>query len=269
MSQVTGAVRDAWIQAGRDAWPAIAVEPDGFVAYVIERAPAGASDDELRAVHAADLWLAAACVCGDAAACAAFDARYLAPLDPVLAATGLAPHQIDDVKQELRKKLLVGDGDRPRLADFSGRADLRTWVRTAAVRAGIDLVRARRDLPADDEELAALPAIADDPELLHLKDRYRGELRDAVTTAIGALAPRERLLLKYHYLDDLGVDPIAAMYGVHRATAARWIVAAREALADRAQRLLIAKLGVTRSELRSIARLVESQLDVSMRRLLQ
>ena len=89
-----------------------------------------------------------------------------------------------------------------------------------------------------------------------------------MTAAIRELEPRDRLLLKYHYLDGLTVDRIGALYTVHRATAARWIAAAREMLATRTQRILLEKLRVTPSELRSIARLVESQLDLSMRRLL-
>jgi RNA polymerase sigma-70 factor (ECF subfamily) len=254
-----------WIAAARAAWPTVAVDEAAFVAHVAQRLP---RPDALDAIHAADLWLTAGCAAGDPAAIAAFDERLIAPLDRVLGQVGLAADQIDDVKQELRRKLLVADGDRVRIADYSGRADLRTWIRTTAVRAAIDLVRKHREVSLDDEELAALPLIGDDPELAHLKQHYRDDLRTAVVDAMAALDTRERALLKLHHVDGLGVDRIGALYGVHRATAARWVAAAREALADRVQRALIDRLGVTRSELRSIARLVESQLDVSVRRLL-
>ncbi len=254
-----------WAAAGRAAWPGVALDEARFGAYVAARVR---DDAAVATVHATDLYLTAACVDGDPAALAHFDRAYLAPLAPILGATGLARDQIDEVQQELRKKLLVADGGPPRLAEFSGRADLRTWVRTAAVRAGIDQVRRRRPVSSDDEELAALPAIADDPELLHLKDRYRDELRAALTDSLAALAPRDKLLLKYTYLDGLSVDKVGALYDVHKATAARWIAAAREALAEAAYRALIKRLGVTRSELHSIARLVESQLELSLRRLL-
>jgi RNA polymerase sigma-70 factor (ECF subfamily) len=257
-----------WLDAARAAWPAIAVDEAVFVAHVAARIPATARPDGLDAIHAADLWLTAACAAGDPAAIAAFDERLIAPLDRVLGQAGLAGDQIDEVKQELRRKLLVAEDGRARIADYSGRADLRTWMRTAAVRAGIDLVRRHRDVSLDDEDLAALPLIGDDPELAHLKGRYRDDLRTAVIDAMTALEARVRALLKLHHVDGLGIDRIGALYGVHRATAARWLASAREALADRVQRALIDRLGVTRSELRSIARLVESQLDVSVRRLL-
>jgi RNA polymerase sigma-70 factor, ECF subfamily len=257
-----------WIADAHDAWPDIALDEPAFVAGVAARLAADATLDQASAVHAADLWIATACAAGDPVALARFEERYMAPLGAVLASTRLAPDEVDEVKQELRRKLLVADGEPPRIADYSGRADLRTWVRTAAIRTSIDLMRRRRDLPVEAEELAVLPALAGDPELAHLKERYRDELRTAIGEAIAQLPPRDRLLLKYHYIDNLGIDRIGAIYNVHRATAARWLGAAREALAERAHRLLGARLGVTTSELRSIARLVESQLDLSIRRLL-
>ena len=257
-----------WLADAHAKWPDIALDEAAFVAQVAARLPDDAGPEQALAVHAADLWIAAACAAGDPVALAAFEERYVAALGGVLGPTGLDADQVDEVKQELRRKLLVADGEPPRITDYSGRADLRTWVRTAAIRTSIDLIRRRRDLPVDDEELAILPAIADDPELAHMKDRYRGELRTAITEAIALLATRERLLLKYHYIDGFSIDRIAAIYGIHRATAARWLGAAREALSAQTHHLLISRLGVTPSQLRSIARLVESQLDLSIRRLL-
>lgn len=262
------AIAATWLAEARAAWPDVVVDGDAFVAQLAARLPADAQADHARAIHVSDLWLTTACAAGNANAIAAFDEHYIAPLGVLLRPTGLDVDQIDEVKQELRRKLLVADGEVPRIADYSGRADLRMWIRTAAIRTSIDLIRRRRDLPIDDEELAAVPALSDDPELAHLKDRYRDELRAAVTEAIALIAPRDRLLLKYHYIDGFGIDRLAAIYGIHRATAARWLGSAREALAYQAHRLLVSRLGVSASELRSIARLVESQLDLSMRRLL-
>ena len=265
---VDDAIRAAWIADARAAWPEIVVDEAAFVAQTAARLAPDATPDQARAVHAADLWIAAACAAGDARALALFDERYIGPLGGVLRATGLDPDQIDEVRQELRRKLLVADGETPRIADYSGRADLRTWMRTSAIRLAIDLMRRRRDIPVDDEELAIVPALADDPELAHMKDRYRDELRAAIGEAIAQLEPRDRLLLKYSYIDGLSIDRVGAIYGIHRATAARWLGSAREALSLRTHELLSKRLGVTSSQLRSIARLVESQLDLSIRRLL-
>jgi len=255
-----------WWADARQAWPQLQLSSDALRDYVSARV-VRAGDEEL--LHAADLYLCAACLAGEPTALAAFDEHVIAQLAPVLAQLGLTRDEADEVRQQLRDRLLVADGSAPRLVDYSGRADLRTWVRTAAVRAGIDLLRRRKPTTGDDDRLDALPALADDPELAHLKRRYAGELSAAVAAALAALAPRDRLLLKYAYLDGLTVEQIGGVYGVHRATAARWVAAARDRLSAETHARLSARLGLTPSELRSVARLVESQLDLSLGQLLR
>jgi RNA polymerase sigma-70 factor (ECF subfamily) len=248
----------------RATLPGVDLDPAEFAAYVAER---GGDDDQLCEV---DLWLAAACAKGHPTAIAMFDNRYMKTIGSALRTMNLSSDQIDDVAQELRSKLLVAEpGEPPRIVDYSGRADLGTWLRTAAVRTAIDMVRKRRDVPVDDDALAAaMPAIDDDPELLHVRERYQAELKEAFTTAINELEARDRALLKYHYIDGLGIDRIGALYGVHRATAARWIAVARDRLGKLVDRALRIKLNVSPSERASIARLVESHLDLSVRRIL-
>jgi len=58
------------------------------------------------------------------------------------------------------------------------------------------------------------------------------------------------------------------MYRVHRATAARWVAAAREALFEET-RARVESVGVAGNELTSIVRLVQSQIHLSLTRLLQ
>lgn len=265
-SEIAAEEAARWWADARAAWPQLQLSSDALRDYVATRLLRVA---DAATVHAADLYLCAACVAGEPAAIAAFDEHVIAQLTPVLAQLGLTRDEADEVRQQLRDKLLVADGAAPRLVDYSGRADLRTWVRTAAVRAGIDLLRRRKPGTGDEDRLAALPALADDPELAHLKQRYAGELAAAVSAALAELAPRDRLLLKYAYLDGLTVEQIGGVYGVHRATAARWVAAARDRLSAETHARLIARLGLTPSELRSVARLVESQLDLSLGQLLR
>jgi RNA polymerase sigma-70 factor (ECF subfamily) len=262
------AVQTRWLADARAAWPDIATDERAFLDRQLARLSTDVTAEQALVLHASDLWIASACATGDRIALAHFEEQFVAPLTRVLNAVGLAGDQIDEVKQELRRKLLVSEGEPPRILDYSGRADLRTWLRTTATRLAIDLLRRRGALPIDDDELAQAPALNDDPEIAHLKERYRGELAAAISEAVAKLAPRDRLLLKYHYVDGLTIDRIGAIYAIHRATAARWLGTAREALADATHAVLGARLGVTGSELRSIARLVESQLDLSIRRLL-
>jgi RNA polymerase sigma-70 factor, ECF subfamily len=263
------AIAEQWPATCRTAWPSFGVDDAEFVASLLARLPADVTADEAAGLHVEDLYLAFACAAGDAAALAAFDREFLGGIAGALRAAGLTADAIDEVKQELRHKLLVAQDGPPRIAEYSGRAELRLWLRTAAVRMSIDLRRRdRRNVPTDVEELDELPDLTDDPELLHLKARYRDELRAAVGEAMQQLEPRERLLLKYHYVDKLGIEKLGDVFGVHRATTARWLNAARDALALKTVRLLVARLGVVTAEVRSIARLVESQLDISVARLL-
>ena len=62
---------------------------------------------------------------------------------------------------------------------------------------------------------------------------------------------------------------IGSIYRVHRATASRWLVRAREALLDGVRRSLMDQLGANAAEVESILVLVHSQLDLSLSRILK
>lgn len=251
---------------GRAAWPDLDLELATFASFVAPRL----------ATHPAErldgpaLYLVCACLAGDRRALAAFDQRYLATLAPGLTRlerTGVAS---EDVVQLLRIRFLLGEAGRPpRIGEYTGASDLRAWLRVAAVRIAISLQRKhRREDPADDEALAALADAAPGPELELMKEIYRAGFTTAFRDAVAALAPRERNLLRHQAIDRLGIDRIAALHGVHRATAARWVARAREALVAGVRRRLQAQLAVAPERLDSILRLIESQLDVSLSRLL-
>ncbi|HEY5924781.1 MAG TPA: hypothetical protein VIV11_24040, partial [Kofleriaceae bacterium] len=61
---------------------------------------------------------------------------------------------------------------------------------------------------------------------------------------------------------------LAKLYQVHRATAARQVEKARERIASGVRKLLSRKTGVHGDELRELAELVSSQLDLSLSRVL-
>ena len=64
------------------------------------------------------------------------------------------------------------------------------------------------------------------------------------------------------------VDELGALLGVHRATAARWVAEAREAVFDQTRRVLRERFGVADADLKSLIQLVRSRLDVSIERAL-
>ena len=87
------------------------------------------------------------------------------------------------------------------------------------------------------------------------------KLRDSIRTM-----NRERTLLKQQIVDGLGIDELGALYEVHRATAARWVAAAREKLLLRTRRAFMVRVRISSDECESIMRMVRSQLDVSLHR---
>jgi RNA polymerase sigma-70 factor, ECF subfamily len=256
--------------AASAAWPRHPRSAESFAAYVGARV-----DPELdpraavESVRAADLWIAAACVDGDAAAIAAVEAHYFGAMRATLAKQGIAPDKVDEVEQGLRKLLFVGDGGPPRIGEYRGAGDLKAWLRVTATRAALKLVRAQsRETPAGsgDDALFEARAPSDDPELAYIKAAYRAEFKSAFQEALDSLSARERLLLKQQIVDGLNVDELGRLYAVHRATAARWTQAARDKLLTRTRRVFILRARITGDECDSVMRLVKSQLDVSLQR---
>jgi RNA polymerase sigma-70 factor (ECF subfamily) len=89
--------------------------------------------------------------------------------------------------------------------------------------------------------------------------------RDAFTAALATLTPRERNLLRQHYLHGATVDELGALYNVHRATPARWIAQIRETLLHRTRELVGAALSLTGTELDGAMTKLAGELDYSLR----
>lgn len=249
--------------AARRAWPDVEVAPEDVAAALGRRASPRAGDDAAIEVH-----LAIACARGDGAAIGHFERRFLDAVGPAVASMRLDAALIDDVRQEVRRKLLVGeDGSPPRILEYAGDGSLRGLVGVVAVRTALSMVRReRRETPDDD--LLDLPDADPDPRLQIMKARYRAAFRASFEEAVGRLAPRDRNLLRLHHLDAVTLEQLAAMYGVHRATAVRWLADVRGRLLADTRRSLRASMGASDDEIDSVMALIESRLDVSVRRLL-
>jgi RNA polymerase sigma-70 factor (ECF subfamily) len=109
----------------------------------------------------------------------------------------------------------------------------------------------------------AIVASDDGAELALLKKSVAADLKTAIMGALGSLTNREKALLRYAYCDERNVDEIADVFRVHRATAARWVVKARERLVDETYARLKEKLGASNSEIRSIVRLGMGVIDTT------
>ncbi len=244
-------------------WPDVRVDPAHFAEFLGRRV----SIPDLPDARACDLWIAYASASGNPAALAVVEARYLPDVDAALGKMGLSQDRIAEVKQGLRRLLFVGDAESPpRIGEYRGSGDLRAWMRVTAMRAALKLIRKESRETSSDDALLAVRAPEDDPELAYMKAAYRAAFRTAFQEALESLQARERTLLKQQIVDGLGIDELGALYEVHRATAARWVAAAREKLLSRTRRTFMLRARISSDECESIMRLVRSQLDVSLHR---
>jgi len=86
------------------SWPGIATPEEAFASYADERL-VGAGDLDL---YGRELFLAFACASGDPIAIRVLDGEYLSRTDGAVAKVDGARAFIDEVKQTLRIRLLVG-----------------------------------------------------------------------------------------------------------------------------------------------------------------
>lgn len=253
---------DRLIADGVAAHPGIA-STAAIRAFVVARAETALAAHE-PAVRAADLYLAGACAAGDLAAIATLDAMLPALVRPLLARLRLPASDDDEIIQRVRIALLSPEN--PGIARYSGRGDLRAYVRAIAAKLALKRREREHGPPASDDPLELVPDVNDSPAMRVLKERCRGDLRAAFAIALGELDPRERTLLRQHYLDGLGIDALAPLHRVHRATCARWIEAAREKILRRVKSHLRDVLDLPAGDLDSAIVLVQSQLDLSLSR---
>jgi RNA polymerase sigma-70 factor (ECF subfamily) len=268
------ATLDDIVRAARGAWPTVVLSPDDFVSHLARHAPGGvASEAALAELHTTDLYLARACALGDRRAIEAFERHCLPCVAPTVARYRLGSDLVREIEQRVRERALVGAGGPPRIDSFSGRGDLRGWVRAIAAREAIDVLRrARRETAIDDaDDDAALHALVTprDPELEHAKAHYVAEFKQAFSAALHGLSPRDQTLLRQHAIDGLTIDQLGALYRVHRATAARSLERARHAVLEATRERLASVLRLRPSEVDSVLRLIRSRIEVTLRGLLR
>jgi RNA polymerase sigma-70 factor, ECF subfamily len=250
---------EALIARGRAAWPQLAVPHDALVAAFTN---AAAEADDLAAE---DLYLAQACAAGAPGAIEAFDTVCGATITHSLRSMGLSDDAIADIAQEVRAKLFVAGG---KIASYSGRAQLKSWVRTIATRAAVDRMRKPEAEAVSDEQLVAIPDAAPGPELDHFRARYHAEFKDAFETALASLEVRERNVLRHYFIDQLSFEEIGALYGVHKTSAFRWLEDARDKLSKRTRTKFQERVQLPPGEMDSILRLLQSNIDLSLSRVL-
>jgi RNA polymerase sigma-70 factor (ECF subfamily) len=189
-------------------------------------------------------------------------------------------HRLDreELLQALRVKLFVAsEHGPPRLATYSGFGFLQNWLRVLATRTFLDAARelGRRratglEEAGHDEDAPLLALIVEPTRAVGARDRERvhAAIRAAFATAVAGLPARERTFLRLATVNGLTLGQIAATYQVGRATVARALASGRARLKEETRRGMIEALGISPDELDSVIRDLDTQLELSLARVL-
>ncbi|MBK6917490.1 MAG: hypothetical protein IPH07_08830 [Deltaproteobacteria bacterium] len=255
------------------AMPPAALDPASFASYVGRRLPTDAERALIERIAVDDLALACACVNGAPHAPARLRERHRGDIRRGLGRIADAA-TADELEQAVLRHLLVAQGDRPpRLADYAGRGPLGRWISVVARRIALDHHRhADADAATGDAgegDDAGIAAAYGDPELAALRQGPRDAFRTALEAAAAALRPRERNMLRYAFVHQLGIDEIAGIYRVSSSTARRQLAAVRAELVTAVRTRMRELLQVDAEGLERELAGIESAMAITLSRILR
>ena len=284
LDQLSGAIRDSFaackdlearlrttLDEAKTTWPDISLNDEDALVFLAERIDSSPSAEiALAKIHSDDLFLCCACLAGNETAVTLLRQELQPTIRGALARYG-DPAFSDDVAQQLYARMLVSQGGKPsHLNKYRGTGRLASWFRIAALReANNNLRRHKKEVVSEIDKLLDRIVEVSDPELATLKSRYREQFKTSFQEAFTRLTPRQRNVLRHQYIEGLNLDRIALLYDVARSTVAYWRSGAREKLFKETRAIFRKKIGISNDEFASIMRLIDSQLEVSMSRILR
>lgn len=247
--------------AGRWDWPDFKRPQLSDYACHVQELRTSAKDLER---YGSDLYLALGSGMGDPQALRALREKHFPALEDVMARSGFGEVERQDVLQQTMLYLCAGEA--PRMLTYAARASLASWLRITTLRFAINMRPRKGPGQVGSSDLALERAVVNehDPELQVAIEHARPAFQTALQASIGALPERDKTLLRLCFLDGLTIDAIGSMYGVHRATAARWISEIRRGILSDVRSKLSRELGLGASEFESLAFLIRSQLQLSL-----
>jgi RNA polymerase sigma-70 factor (ECF subfamily) len=250
------------------AWPELPIDPGRIVTQLARVVGEDVSRD-LSDLHVEDFALGVACVDQLPAALTVVDRLCGPSIAAAVARVDRSRELHDEVRQVLWQRLFVGTpAQAPRILSYAGRGPLAGWIAVAAQRIALDLRRDAARAAGSDPDAEQLLPSSDHPEAEYLRLRYRAEFETAVSEALRALPDRDRLLLRLATVSGLTHEQIANIYKVNQSTVTRWIARARDEVLESTERVMCGRLGVPRTEFRSLAGLLLSRIDLSVSRVL-
>jgi RNA polymerase sigma-70 factor (ECF subfamily) len=257
---VNDAIRQGYADGRRD-YPEVEISFDVFERHCEMVLDAQGSSGWQR--HGSDLFLACACAFGDTTAIAIFERNMLPAAAEAIGRVNDNPDFVKEALQTVSCRILVEPG--LKIAEYSARGALVAWTKVVATRLALNQLGASRRLVTGRGELAQrLVHDHFEAETQVMKGRYSEVFQRALSDAVNTLPARERNVLRMHLVGRCSIDQIGRAYSVHRATAARWLSATKKRLFGSVRdKLRDLQPKLTDEEFKSVARLVQSQLDLT------
>ena len=252
---------------GRDAHPKLRVGEEAF-GRCLARCLGETEVRELDSLAIEDLYLACACLEGVRGAARAFEDAYAKAIRRAVSRLVATAPDRADAEQRVRQHLLVGGGEGgPALAKYYGRVPLAKWIPVIAIRVAISLNRSEsseRKL----REKATAEALGASPEDLLMRAEIRSAVEPAVAEALGNLEKRDRLILRLFLVSGMPTRAIGTSLGLSQQAISKRIANARDALLEDIRRAVAGRLKIAEEDFSSLMRVVASQLDVNISRVL-
>lgn len=275
LGDATERALEAGWEAGRTAWPQVIVPAPLFVQYVAERIAPFADEPALLTMlaqlHLTDLYVACACALGNEPALRCFEQAFMIQVPSFLVRLRVQPAFVEDVRQELHLRLfVVQSASKLGIASYTGRGRLANWLRAVAVRCAIDMLRIKDEQHERDDNIAErITAVSDDPLIDGLKRRFGAEFKRTLEECLIALPADQRNMLRHYYVKGFTTTELGALFNMNQSSASRRLTSIRESLVSETQRRLRTRLKLSESDFSELAALVQSQLNLSLSRILK
>lgn len=249
-------------QQALDHWPGLTLELNDFVQ---DLSSLGWQDEG--PAYLESVALCSACARRCPTAWKLFEEQFLSRVAATIGRVHSDPDFVDEVTQHLREALL--SGPHPKLRSYSGKGPLLAWLRVVARREALRLRGNGGPATASVEWLARLEGVDRKPDNLAMAARYAPVLRRALTEVLGTLTTEERNMLRLQLVEGMSPAAISEVFGVHVASVYRRISRCHQRILEAVRSHVRRDLGhVSKSEIGSMFRQAQAELDLSLTRLL-
>jgi RNA polymerase sigma-70 factor (ECF subfamily) len=154
---------------------------------------------------------------------------------------------------------------------YSGKGSLKGWLRAVLFQLSVDRHRkqSRYVQPEEEKDFERLAKpVAHAYEQHPIAERYQIATHKALEYAIACLEIRMKLILSYYYYDNLTLKQIGQIFGVHEATASRWLQKIQLDIRQSAEKFLRQEYKFNNIQIKECIEYASDNADVDIKSLL-